>query len=257
MESWKEKFAKLVDIMATLRSENGCPWDREQDHQSLSRHALEEVYEVIESIDENKLDELPGELGDVLLQVVFHAQIGREEGRFDIGDVLDAINDKLIRRHPHVFGDEVIETSAEQTIAWEQSKMTREGKESAIDGVPRHLPALLRAHRMQGKAKAVGFDWPRIEPVWDKVHEEIDELHQAHNSGNAEQVEDECGDLLFSIVNLSRFLDTEPEQALRKACDKFDRRFKAVEADIKRRGKNMSEMTLEELDAVWEVVKKK
>ena len=147
MESWKDKFAKLVDIMATLRSDNGCPWDREQDHQSLSRHALEEVYEVIESIDENKLDELPAELGDLLLQVVFHAQIGREEGRFDIGDVLDAINDKLIRRHPHVFGDEVIETSAEQTIAWEQSKMTREGKKSAIDGVPRHLPALLRAHR--------------------------------------------------------------------------------------------------------------
>ena len=252
-----EKFQQLVEIMARLRSEDGCPWDKEQTHESLSRHALEEVYEVIESIDEGKFVDLPGELGDLLLQVVFHAQIGAEENRFTINDVLDEIIDKLIRRHPHVFGDEVIETADEQTQAWELSKLNREGKDSAIDGVPKLLPALLRAHRMQGKAAAVGFDWDKIEPVWNKVDEELVELENAWRSGDALHTEEELGDFLFAVVNLSRFMKIEPEQALRKACEKFERRFKKVEKEFKRRGQAMSQLPLEELDRVWDDVKAK
>lgn len=251
----EEKFQQLVDIMARLRGIDGCPWDIEQTHSSLSRHALEEVYEVIESIDEGRFDDLPGELGDLLLQVVFHAQIAAEEKRFTISDVLDEINDKLIRRHPHVFGDDVIETAEEQTQAWEQSKLSREGKRSAIDGVPKQLPALLRAHRLQGKAAAVGFDWDHIEPVWEKVGEEMAELQHAWRAGDVAHTEEELGDLLFAIVNLARFLKLEPEQALRKACVKFERRFKKVEDEFKNRGQRMSQLPLEELDRVWDDVK--
>lgn len=256
MESIPEKFDKLLDIMNTLRGPDGCPWDREQTHSSLTRHALEEVYEVIEVIEHKNEQALPGELGDLLLQVVFHAQIGRETGKFDMGDVLDAINEKLIRRHPHVFGDEKIETSEEQTRAWEQSKMKREGKKSAIDGVPRQLPALLRAHRIQGKAEAVGFDWPTIHPVWDKAHEELEELKEVYEEPDTDKMQEELGDVLFSIVNLSRFIRIEPEEALRRACDKFERRFKAVEQEFAERGRAMSDASLEELDAVWEKIKK-
>jgi len=251
----QERFQQLVDIMAMLRSENGCPWDREQTHESLSRHALEEVYEVIETIDNGELENLAEELGDLVLQVVFHAQIAREENRFDINDVLDSIINKLVRRHPHVFGDEEIDSVEEQTRAWEKTKLNKEGKKSAVDGVPKQLPALLRAHRMQGKAAAVGFDWQHIEPVWEKIYEELNELQNAREQGEQRAIEEEMGDVLFSLVNVSRFLNVEPEQALRNACEKFERRFRAVETDLHDTGRTMSDTSLKELDEVWEAVK--
>jgi tetrapyrrole methylase family protein/MazG family protein len=249
-----DKFERLVQIMARLRSEDGCPWDREQSHESLRQYLLEEAYEVLEAIDEGDLKELRLELGDLLLQVIFHAQIASEEGTFDISDVVDAITEKLIRRHPHVFGDVQIDSAEEQTKHWEQLKQ-EEGKTSAVDGVPRAIPALQRAHRVQQKAAAVGFDWKAIEPVWEKVKEELEELRSEWQAGRQERVAEEFGDLLFALVNLARFLSVNPEDALRATTEKFLRRFKEVESRIKAQGHNMHERTLEELDAVWEEVK--
>lgn len=250
-------FVRLVEIMAQLRGEEGCPWDREQTHASLRQHLLEESYEVIETIDEGRYDDLAGELGDLLLQVVFHAQMATEAGRFDIGDVVQQINEKLIRRHPHIFGDAVINNAAEQTVAWEQSKLRKEGKRSAIGGVPRELPALIRAYRIQGKSAAVGFDWREAGPVWDKVREELAELEEAAASAESGRISDELGDLLFSIVNLSRFLHINPEDALRGTIDKFTRRFQEVEEDFRSRGRTLDGATLEEMDLVWEEVKER
>jgi tetrapyrrole methylase family protein / MazG family protein len=258
MESGDNRaFSRLVEIMALLRSENGCPWDREQTHASLRQHLLEEAYEVIETIDEERYQDLAGELGDLLLQVVFHAQMAAEEGLFDMSDVVEHINEKLIRRHPHIFGDARIETAAEQTIAWEQSKLKKEGKKSVIDGVPKELPALVRAYRIQNKAAAVGFDWPDIAPVWNKIREEIAELEEALAGGQAGRVEDELGDMFFSMVNLSRFLHINPEDALRGTIEKFMRRFKAVEEEFKRDGRTLDGATLEEMDRVWDEVKRR
>lgn len=248
-------LSRLLEIMATLRGENGCPWDREQTHSSLRQHLLEETYEVIETIDEGRLKELPGELGDLLLQIVFHAQIAAEAGAFTMEEVVRSISDKLIRRHPHVFGDVDIKTADEQVVHWEQTKMKKEGKRSAISGVPRELPGLLRAYRIQNKAASVGFDWPEATPVWGKVQEEIAELREAVEGGLPDQVEEELGDLLFSIVNLSRFLRTNPEDALRRTIEKFTRRFTQVEDEFRRRGQSMTQVGLDELDAAWDAVK--
>ncbi len=242
--------------MAKLRSPDGCPWDRQQTHKSLRQHLIEEAYEVIETIDEDRLEELPGELGDLLLQVVFHAQIAKEAGLFDIGDVIDAINTKLVRRHPHVFGDVKIETAEEQVIYWEQLKLKREGKKSAIDGVPKSAPALLRSYRIQNKAATVGFDWPHIKPVWEKIFEEVGEFKEAAESGDRTHTEEELGDLLFSIVNVARFMKINPEDALRRTIEKFSRRFKKVEQVFQQRGEQMQDVSLQDLDRVWEDVKK-
>jgi len=250
-----DRFAKLVQIMASLRGSGGCPWDRQQTHESLRQHLLEETYEVIEAIDEGRYSALADELGDLLLQVIFHAQMASERDKFTIDDVIDNITDKLIRRHPHVFGDLQIDTAAEQIVQWETSKVEREGKKSALDGVPRELPALLRACRLQGKASAVGFDWANIAPVWDKVQEEIDELKRAVQRSDDDQVEEELGDLLFAVVNLSRFLAVNPEDALRRTIVKFERRFKRVEKQFRRKKRSMSQASLEEMDRIWEQVK--
>jgi tetrapyrrole methylase family protein / MazG family protein len=255
VQTTQSKFEKLIAIMARLRAKDGCPWDIEQTHKSLRQHLLEEAYEVIEAIDLDDSEHLKGELGDLLLQVVFHAQMASEEDRFSIDDVVDAINEKLIRRHPHVFGDTKIETSAEQTIAWEKTKLTKEGKESAIDGVPKQLPALLRAHRMQGKAAAVGFDWQKIEPVWGKFNEEMEELKEAIAHNNQSHVEEELGDVLFTLVNISRFLKANPEDALRGTIEKFERRFKQVEKTISAQGRFIGDASLEEMDEIWNAVK--
>ena len=248
-------FEKLIEIMALLRSPEGCPWDRKQDHKSLRQHLLEEAYEVIETIDQEQYSELKGELGDLLLQVVFHAQMASEEKLFDIYDVVESINSKLIRRHPHVFEDDGEITADEQISIWEKSKLKKEGKKSAIDGVPRELPSLLRAYRMQNKAAAVGFDWPDIEPVWEKIHEEMNELKEAVHKQDKDAIEDELGDFLFSVVNLSRFLKSNPEDALRRTIEKFERRFKGVEKRFTDSGRSILDASLEEMDREWDNMK--
>jgi len=250
-----QPFTELVEIMEKLRRQDGCPWDKEQTHQSLRQFLLEETYEVLESIDQNDLLALKEELGDLLLQVVFHAQIASETDQFNIIDVINSINDKLISRHPNVFGDTVIKTAEEQTINWERLKKD-EGRESIIEGVPKNLPSLLRAHRIQSKAATVGFDWSDINDVWEKVNEEFSELKEAISQKNQIKIEEEFGDLLFSLVNISRFLKVNPEDSLRLTIEKFIQRFQKIEKELKNRGKSPEESTLEEMDEIWEKAKK-
>ena len=250
----EKKFGKLVSIMERLRSKDGCPWDREQTHKSLRQYLLEEAYEVLELIDNEEYNELKNELGDLLLQVIFHAQIADENQLFNIETILDNINNKLIFRHPNVFGNVKIRTAAEQIVNWEKMKM-KEGKKSVIDGVPKELSALLRAYRLQAKAATVGFDWPKIEPVWNKVDEEMTELKQAINENNHIEIEEEFGDLMFSLVNLARFLKVNPENALRNTIKKFITRFEYIEKEIKDKGDKIENYNLNELDAIWEKAK--
>ncbi len=248
-------FEKLIGIMEKLRSDGGCPWDRKQTHRSLRQYLLEETYEVLETLDKNDVSALKEELGDLLLQVVFHAQIASENHEFDINDVMNSINKKLIFRHPNVFGDVEIKTAEEQTVNWEKLKK-KEGRGSTISGVPKELPALLRAHRIQAKVATVGFDWSEIKDVWAKVDEEMAELKEATQLKDQQKIDEEMGDLLFSLVNLSRFLHTNPEDALRQTIEKFNDRFQKVETELKKRGKNPDESTLKEMDEIWEDIKK-
>ncbi|MEE4310874.1 MAG: nucleoside triphosphate pyrophosphohydrolase [candidate division KSB1 bacterium] len=254
IENIKEEFGRLLEIMETLRGDDGCPWDREQTFESLRQYLLEETYEVLELIDEGRFDELKNELGDLLLQVIFQSQIASEENRFNIEDVIRVINGKLIHRHPNVFGDVEIKNAEEQTVNWEKMKR-KEGKKSVIDGVPTALSSLLRAHRLQGKASTVGFDWNSIEPVWDKLYEEIEELKKAISSAERDKIEEEFGDVLFSMVNLSRFIKVNPEDALRIAIKKFIRRFHGVENRLASQGKKIHETSLEEMDEIWNDLK--
>jgi tetrapyrrole methylase family protein/MazG family protein len=245
----------LVEIMARLRGESGCPWDREQTSESIKPYLLEETYEVLEAIDEQDPAKLKEELGDLMLQIVFHAQMAEEAGVFTASDVLAAINDKLVRRHPHVFGDVKAETAQEVLFNWEQIKQTErrreKGQASLLDGVPRELPALLRAHRLQEKASRVGFDWSEAQEVFRKVEEELGELRAAMQGQAAERVEAELGDLLFALVNLSRFLAVNPEEALRKTIARFIARFRYIEEELARRGRSLRQASLEEMDALW------
>ena len=254
-----QSFARLIEIMARLRGENGCPWDRQQTHASLKPYLLEEAYEVLEAIDQQDDGELCKELGDLLLQVVFHAQLAAEENRFDIDQVAQAIVDKLIRRHPHVFGDVEVDGADQVLYNWEQIKrQERQGGEkrpSVLDGVPKDLPALLRAQRIQAKASRVGFDWPKVGGPLDKVEEEFAELRTALTQNNSTAVADEFGDLLFALVNVGRFLELTPEDALRQAVDKFERRFRTVEERVQAQGKAVEDLPLEELDRIWDLVK--
>jgi len=247
-------FQKLIKIMARLRSPQGCPWDREQTHDSLKPYLLEEAYEVLETLDPQDDQGMKEELGDLLLQIVFHSRIAEEDQRFTINDVIKGINDKLIRRHPHVFGQVEIASAEEQRIHWEQLKK-KEGKPSVLSGAPKNMPALLYANRIQQKASTVGFDWKQRSQVWKKVIEELTELEQAIDSESHEAIKDEFGDLLFSMVNLSRFLDINPEDALRKAVKKFTRRFKRVEEAMAASEQPMQDASLEEMDAVWNRIK--
>lgn len=250
-------FERLVEIMATLRGPQGCPWDREQTRESLKAFLIEEAYEVLEALDHGGKEKLQEELGDLLLQVVFHAQVAAELGEFSMDDVLEHITDKLVRRHPHVFGETRAETPAQALSNWERLKQAERGgvtEASALAGVPKTLPALLRAQRLQDKAARVGFDWGETAHVLEKVDEELAELKTALRTG-PEASEAELGDLLFSLVNLARFLDLNPEEALRKCSEKFIRRFRHIETEIAARGKSLTESSLEEMDALWEEAK--
>ncbi len=245
--------------MVRLRSESGCPWDREQTHESLKPYLLEETYEVLECIDADNKEELCKELGDLLLQVVFHAQIGHEQGEFNIDQVCEEIVAKLVRRHPHVFSDTSVENADQVVVNWERIKMEERNDQaspvSALDGVPTQLPALLRAQRLQSKASRVGFDWEDIEGPLEKVAEELAELRGARHDGGEKQVQEEFGDLLFALVNVGRFLDLCPEDTLRRAAEKFERRFRQVEILLHEKNKEMQDLDLTELDRFWDQVK--
>ena len=253
-------FSELVAIMARLRAPDGCPWDRQQTHATLKPYLLEEVYEALEAIDADDDAELCKELGDVLLQVVFHAQIAAEEGRFDIEAVSQAIVDKLIRRHPHVFGDASADGADEVLLRWEEIKKQErqeqgEAAPSLLEGIPKHLPALMRAYRIQTRVARQGFDWDDISGAFDKVEEEFAEVRQAWEADEATAVEEEFGDLLFSLVNASRFLKVDPEQALRQAVAKFEHRFRALEEIVHARGEEVAALSLAALDEIWDEVK--
>ena len=246
----------LVDIVRILRAPGGCPWDAEQTHQSIRRNFLEEAYEAAEAIDEGSPEHLKEELGDVLLQVVMHARMEQEAGRFDLDGVADGICKKLIYRHPHVFGDVAVSGTGEVLSNWEALKRKEKGQATntdALEAVARALPALWRAEKVQKKARKAGFDWPDVSGALDKLSEELEELKTAAAEGT--NVAEELGDLLFSAVNAARFLKVDPEDALNGATDKFIGRFRKVEAQAAAQGKAMEDMSLEELDALWERAK--
>lgn len=252
-------FKDLLDIMEKLRSEDGCPWDREQTHESLKRYLLEESYEVVEAIDEKDEDKIIEELGDVLLQVVFHANIGKEEGYFNINDVINAISKKMIERHPHVFGDVTADTSEEVLVNWDKLKKKEKGYESytdEMDKVAKSLPALMRAEKIQSKAKKVGFDWDDVEEAMNKVLEEFYEVRDVYKGENKAKILEEIGDLIFACVNVARFLEVDPELALNNTTNKFIRRFSYIESSAKKKGLDITKMTLKDMDDLWNLAKK-
>jgi len=257
MTDEKKGFDRLVEIMRRLRGPGGCPWDAEQTHESLKRYLVEECYEVIEAIDSKNPENLKEELGDLLLQPVFHAVIAEEYGAFTLDEVIETICDKLVLRHPHVFGDKVIKTADEQLENWERIKKEEKGEErkSVLSGVPPQLPALLKAQKITEKAARVGFDWEHSDQVFAKVLEELHEFEETIALGDQERMEAELGDLLFAIVNLGRFLSLNPEEALRKTIDRFSRRFAHIEETMHTKGVNIREASLEEMERLWEEAK--
>ena len=259
MTEEKKGFERLVAIMRQLSAPGGCPWDAEQTHESLKRYLIEECYEVIEAIDKEAPELLREELGDLLLQPVFHAVIAEETGAFTMADILETINDKLVRRHPHVFGNEIVTSADQQVENWERIKKREKGTErrSALEGVPPHMPALLKALKITEKAARVGFDWEHVDQVTAKVLEELHELEEVMVTGDRGRIEAEFGDLLFAIVNLGRFLSVDPEQALVKTIGRFSQRFAHVEETLHADGRQMNDATLEEMDLLWEEAKKK
>ncbi len=251
---------RLVEILEALRDEDGCPWDREQTHNSLKKFLIEETYEVIDAIEEGNMYKVCEELGDLLLQIVFHAQIAVEQGFFDMNDVIKVISDKLVRRHPHVFGDTDVSSSEEVSVRWEEIKRDElkekgETRVSLLDGIPNHMPALMKADKIQRRAAKVGFDWPDYRGALDKVSEELAEVCEAIDSGNKDKVCEEIGDMLFAVVNLARFNKIDPEEALTLTNRKFKQRFLFMEEMASRLGKSLSEMNLDELDRLWNEAK--
>ena len=252
-------FEALLSLMGRLRAEGGCPWDREQTRASLKPYLIEETYEALEALDAGETGHIVEELGDVLFQVVFHCQIGQEQGEFTMADVLQAVLRKMTRRHPHVFGNAEVADAGEALRQWERIKRSEassdEGTRSALDGVPKSLPSLIRAQRLQAKAGRVGFDWPTWQEAWSKVREEMAETDEAMLAGDANRVRAELGDLLFSLVNVARLLEIDAEGSLRQAADTFTRRFKEVEVAMRAEGRQVDEASAEELDRQWLAVK--
>lgn len=254
----KYKLEDLLEIMKLLRSEEGCPWDREQTHESLKKYLIEETYEVLEVIDLNDKKRLCDELGDLLLQIVFHAQIAQESGDFNMDDVISGVSRKMVQRHTHVFSDATADTPDQVVDNWEAIKKREKGAESqtaVLKDVPANLPALMRSYKVQQKAAQVGFDWDNLSDVFNKVEEEIRELKEVYISKNEERIKDELGDCLFALVNLSRFLKVQPELALTGTINKFIRRFEYIEQESAKEGKKLEEMTLAEMDKLWNEAK--
>jgi tetrapyrrole methylase family protein/MazG family protein len=253
-------FEDFIEVIRYLRSEKGCPWDREQTHKTIKEELIEEAYEVLEAIDNDDDENLKEELGDLLLQVVFHSQIATEDNKFDINDIITGICKKLIYRHPHVFGEENIDNSKDVINRWDRLKAKEKGVNShteALRRVPQSLPALMRSSKVQIKAAKTGFDWDNIDDIFLKLEEEVRELKDAVKSGEKERIIDETGDLLFSGVNLARFLGVQPEFALSKTTDKFIDRFDYIEKKAKEKGKNPDMMSLAEMDKLWDEAKER
>jgi tetrapyrrole methylase family protein / MazG family protein len=262
-ESQKDWIAEALRIMAKLRAADGCPWDREQTHQSLKRYLVEESAEFLDALDDRNDEAMRDELGDVFMQVIFHAQIAAEQKRFDMQDVARGLCEKLIRRHPHVFGQAQADTPDKVVVQWDKIKQQerkdkgsgQEAPKSALHGIPHHLPALWRAQKVQDKAAKAGFDWPDAQGILDKIEEEFLEVRQAMNAGDKAAVGEEIGDLLFIVAKLGRFLGHSPEEALHKTIDKFSRRFLRMEHWLQEQGKTMESCTLAELEVLWKKTK--
>ena len=248
-----EAFNRLLDIMDELREK--CPWDKKQTLESLRHLTIEETYELADAILDNDLQEIKKELGDVLLHIIFYAKIGSEKNAFDIADVANSIADKLIERHPHIYGNITVKNVEEVQQNWEKIKL-KEGKSSVLEGVPKSLPAIVKANRIQDKVAGVGFDWEEPQQVWEKVQEELSELNEEIKNGNNTSIESEFGDVLFSMVNYARFIGVNPENALEKTNKKFIKRFQYLEATAKKEGKQLSDMSLAEMDVYWNESKK-
>ena len=254
-EEKMEAFGRILDIMDELREK--CPWDREQTLESLRNLTIEETYELADAIINKDMDEIRTELGDLLLHIVFYAKIGDEQQSFDITDVINTVNEKLIFRHPHVFGERKVSGSGEVVRNWEELKMKENnGTKGVLSGVPKSLPALIKAHRVQDKVRAVGFDWANPDDIWDKVTEEIEEVRKELEEGDSKRIESEFGDLFFSIVNAARLFGIEPESALERTNLKFIQRFNYIEEHARSNGRSMKEMSMEEMDVLWEEAKK-
>ncbi len=254
-DSTQYEFRVLVETVAKLRSKDGCPWDRQQTHDSLKKYAIEETYEVVEAIESGEPAKLQDELGDLLLQVLLHAQIASEVGGFDIAGVCRTIREKLHRRHPHVFGDVEVASVDEVLHNWEKIKRAEPGyedRESVLDGIPASLPALMRAAKISKKAAKTGFEWPDIHAVLEKLAEETQELEEAIDQGSHQRIKEEIGDLLFTVVNIARWADVDPEEALRDMLARFTYRFSRIEDHARDTGRDVHQLTLEEMDRVWE-----
>jgi len=263
-----DKFERLVEIMATLRGPNGCPWDKQQDFSSLKPMLVEEVYEVLEAVENGDFDGISEELGDLLLHIVFNAHLGKEAGRFDINTVIDKISDKLLRRHPHVFGSESASTAEEVIKNWETIKAQEKAQKlksrtpeqrSLLEGIPSKLPAIHEAHQISSRAARVGFDWPDVDGIFDKLQEEVGELKAVIATGGdgdrRERLEDEIGDMLFVIVNIARYLKIDSESALKRANRKFKSRFQYMEAELAKQGKTLEQTPLDEMEVLWQKAK--